>query len=82
MNSLDLSGQNWNAVMANNLAKFTTKKEAAAFAKQHGWRSSDCIKGDNRFCTWWMVGQMQSTNTFTFLTQSGGFAELPPFGFW
>jgi hypothetical protein len=27
MNSLDLRGQNWNVVTANNLAKFTTKKK-------------------------------------------------------
>jgi len=82
MKSLDLRGQNCNAVLAHNLAKFTTKKEAAAFAKQNGWRSSDCIKGDNRFCTWWVVGQMQSTSTITFLTRSGGVAELPSFGYW
>lgn len=82
MKSLDLRGQNWNVVMGQGLARFTSKKEAAAFAKQHGWSASDCVKGENRFCTWWLVGQMQSTNSFTFLTEAGVPTEVPCFGYW
>ena len=82
MKALDVRGQGWNAVMSADLAKFTTKKAAAAFARQHGWRANDCIKADNRFCSWWLIGQQQSSETMTFLTSAGTTASSPLFGYW
>jgi hypothetical protein len=82
MKALDVRGQGWNQVVDNCLARFTTKKAAADFAKRYGWRSSDCIKADNRFCSWWLIGQQQSTETMSFLNQSGAVVILPLLGYW
>ena len=82
MKSLDVRGQGWNKVIEANLAKFTTKKAASEFAKRYGWRPSDCIKADNRFCSWWLIGQQQATDSMSFLTESGAVASLPLFGYW
>ena len=82
MKSLDLRGQNWNKIIESQVARFTTKKAAVAFAKQFGWKALDVTKGDNRFCTWWVIAQMQSTETLTFLTVNGSTAEIPFLGFW
>ena len=80
--SLDLRGQNWNNVIEGHIARFTTKKAAVTFAKQFGWTASDVQKGDNRFCTWWVIAQMQSTTSLTLLTQSGSTVEYSHFGYW
>lgn len=82
MKYLDLRGQAWSQIIENNVAKFLTKKEASAFAKECGWRSSDAIKAANRFCNWWVIGQMQSNDSLTLLRNDKGTVEVPFPGYW
>lgn len=44
----------------NNIAKFATKAAAVAAANNSGgkWRPSDAFRAYNRFCIFWLVGQV------------------------
>lgn len=40
------------------IAAYTTKKHAAAFAKECGWQANDVYKGFSRFFRFYVVGQI------------------------
>lgn len=82
MHYLDLRGQTWSYIADNNVARFLTKAEAVSFAKKNGWLAKDVSKAANRFCKWWVICQMQSTETLTFLGVDGKTSEIAHPGYW
>lgn len=82
MKYLDLRGQTWNQIIEGDVAKFLTKREASAFARSCGWSNNDVIKAANRFCNWWVIGQMQSTDSLTLLRNDKGVTEVAFPGYW
>lgn len=61
----------------HDVARFATKRQAAALAKDRGWRvNGDVIRAFNRFNIFWVVGERLPWG-IRLATNAHGTVELP-----
>lgn len=59
----------------HDIARFATKREAAAFAQKRNWNSCDVMRAYNRFNVFWVVGE-RLTDNLRLATQSAGWTHV------
>jgi hypothetical protein len=82
MRFLDHRGRIGTALTSAGIARFHTKKDASAFAKEHGWFAKDAMKADNVFWQYWVVGQCTGPGDIRYLSKEGTTIDDKFPGFW
>lgn len=59
------------------IARFATKRQAAALARERGWNACDVIQAFNRFQIFWVVGDRMGDTGLRLATQERGSIDVP-----
>ena len=77
--SITRQGLRFNRVLFSDhpVATFALKSDALAFSRSKGWLVKDVHQAYNRFSSFWVIGQLYTTELFRVVMKDGSTWDLP-----